>query len=57
MEEISITDEEYAEHLNHRIIIGDLVTRPVDELKERLAEMATASRYTLLMIVQIITHI
>ena len=40
MEEISITDEEYAEHLNHRIIIGDLVTRPVDELKERLAEMA-----------------
>ena len=40
MEEISITDEEYAEHLNHRIIIGDLVTRPVDELKDRLAEMA-----------------
>ena len=40
MEEISITAEEYAEHLNHRIIIGDLVTRPVDELKERLAEMA-----------------
>ena len=40
MEEISITDEEYADHLNHRIIIGDLVTRPVDELKERLAEMA-----------------
>ena len=40
MEEISITDEEYAEHLSHRIIIGDLVTRPVDELKERLAEMA-----------------
>ena len=40
MEEISITDEDYAEHLNHRIIIGDLVTRPVDELKERLAEMA-----------------
>ena len=40
MEEIAITDEEYAEHLNHRILIGDLVTRPVDELKERLAEMA-----------------
>lgn len=43
MEEISITDEEYADHLNHRIIIGDLVTRPVDELKERLAEMAGTS--------------
>ena len=40
MEEIAITDEEYADHLNHRILIGDLVTRPVDELKERLAEMA-----------------
>ena len=40
MEELSITAEEYAEHLNHRILIGDLVTRPVDELKERLAEMA-----------------
>ncbi|MBQ7644019.1 MAG: transcription termination factor Rho [Spirochaetales bacterium] len=43
MEEISITDEEYADHLNHRIIIGDLVTRPADELKERLAEMAGTS--------------
>jgi len=40
MEEISISDEEYREHLSNRLIVGDIATAPFDELKERLAQMA-----------------
>jgi len=40
MEDISISDEEYREHLSNRLIVGDIATAPFDELKERLAQMA-----------------
>ena len=40
MEDIAITDEEYQEHLSHRLIIGEVVQARTEELKERLAEMA-----------------
>ncbi len=40
MEDIAITDEEYQEHLSHRLIIGEVSQTHVDELKERLAEMS-----------------
>lgn len=40
MEDIAITDEEYQEHLTHRLIIGEVVQARMDDLKERLAEMS-----------------
>ena len=43
MEDIAITDEEYQEHLTHRLIIGEVVQARMDDLKERLAEMSGTS--------------
>ena len=43
MEDLSITDAEYQEHLSNRLIVSDVVSRPVDELKERLAAMEGTS--------------
>ena len=40
MEDITIGEEEYNEHLSHRLMINELTMLPADELKERLAEMA-----------------
>ncbi len=40
MEDITIGEEEYNEHLSHRLMINELTLLPADELKERLAEMA-----------------
>ena len=39
MEDLAITDAEYQEHLANRLIVSDVVSRPADELKERLAAM------------------
>ena len=43
MEDLAITDAEYQEHLSNRLIVSDVVSRPVDELKERLAAMEGTS--------------
>ena len=43
MEDLAITDAEYQEHLSHRLIVSDVVSTPVDELKERLAQMEGTS--------------
>ncbi len=43
MDDLTISDAEYQEHLSNRLIIGDLTSVPADELKERLAEMAGTS--------------
>ena len=43
MEDLAITDAEYQEHLANRLIVSDVVSRPVDELKERLAAMEGTS--------------
>ena len=43
MEDLAISDAEYQEHLTHRLIVSDVVSTPVDELKERLAQMEGTS--------------
>ena len=43
MEDLAISDAEYQEHLSHRLIVSDVVSTPVDELKERLAQMEGTS--------------
>ncbi|MCQ2413050.1 MAG: transcription termination factor Rho [Sphaerochaetaceae bacterium] len=43
MEDVTIPDAEYQEHLNNRLIVSDLSQVPFQELKERLAEMAGTS--------------
>ena len=43
MEDLAIPEAEYQEHLSHRLIVSDVVSRPVDELKERLAAMEGTS--------------
>ena len=40
MEDLTIGEEEYKDHLSHRLMINELSMLPSDELKERLAEMA-----------------
>jgi len=39
MDEISIPEAEYQEHLNHRMLVSDLSQVPMGELKEKLAAM------------------
>lgn len=43
MDDISIGDAEYKEHLSNRMIINEVSSRPFDELKERLAELTGQS--------------
>lgn len=43
MDEISITEAEYQEHLEHRMLVSELSQVPMSELKERLAEMTESS--------------
>ena len=43
MEDLAISDAEYQEHLSHRLIVSDVVSTPVDELKERLSQMEGTS--------------
>ena len=43
MEEISIPDAEYQEHLPKRMIVGDITQKSMAELKEMLSQMAGTS--------------
>ncbi len=43
MEEISISEAEYQEHLPKRMIVGDITQKSMNELKEMLSQMAETS--------------
>ncbi len=43
MEEISIPEAEYQEHLPKRMIVGDITQKSMNELKEMLSQMAETS--------------